>query len=739
MSTVDRLEAMVYDFLPERGDPTWYILGLSLALFIGFSIYMSLLYQSFWLTGADFGAYIHMFETTLSGNGWLEQGKYTPRGPEASYWGGHFTLTLLAFLPIYALFPSPYTLIVIKSFLLAASIPMLWVLARSHIESDRIAGLLTASYALNPFLWSAWLFDFQEQILLPILVFAAYYAYAKRRYIAFLVLLTLALLTNEFMVILTAGFLVGLAVAAYRGGRLRSEAPVFGVAVAVLVAVKLVSSWIISQFSPASGIPTDVIAGPIQPFVEGIRVGIGQLIAIVLAHPGLLIESVAVAIVDKAMFLVLLLVPVLFVAAVDEVSLGSLIPYLGFAWVFAGRSVYYTFGAHYPLYLLPFIYIGAVRVFGRIDFAAATDRAARARDRTERRTSARRVLSVLLALVLVVNVGVGVAFAAEQNAVPQTGKHTELLEEAIETVPKNTTLLTQNDIFPHVAARENATFTANRSLFYRYQKKHGMPTPEYILIDTQLETQHISWARPIRIIYSGQFGSPYGLAHYDRGIWIFKRGYNGTVQGIRGPPTFEPRVYKLAELIPNDAILINGNLVGYGGDNGAYFWYGPGAMLPPGNYTVTFRVNVTSTGTQPVVAFEVAAGVTPRAIASKTVTETNGFENVTVEFSLNQTRTNVEFRASQAGGEGRIALENITVESTGGPAIRLGNASATDVQSLRHVGGPRIGEFTETVRRNRKHRLGRAGGGPHGAELAERFVHVDRHRRVMTKGRYATD
>jgi uncharacterized membrane protein len=673
MSTTDRLAATARTCLPERGDPTWYVLGLSLVLFIGFSVYMSLLYQSFWLTGADFGAYIHMFESTLSGNGWLEQGKYTVRGPEASYWGGHFTLTLLAFLPIYALFPSPYTLIIIKSFLLAASIPMLWVLARSYIESDRVAGLLTASYALNPFLWSAWLFDFQEQILLPVLIFAAYYAYSKRRYTAFLVLLTLVLFTNEFMVLLTAGFLAGLAVAAYRGGRLRDEAPVFGVAVAVLIAARVISSWAIAQHSQASGIPTDVIAGPIQPFVEGIRVGIGQLVAIVLAHPGLIIESVAVAILDKAMFLVLLLVPVLFVAAVDEVSLGPLIPFLGFAWLFAGRSVYYTFGAHYPLYLLPFIYIGAVRVFGRIDFAAATDRAARARDRTESRTSARRVLSVLLALVLVVNVGVGVAFAAQENAVPSTGEHTELLDEAIETIPKNTTLLTQNDIFPHVAARENATFTANRSLFYRYQQKHGMPTPEYILIDTQLETQHIGWARPIRLIYSGQFGSPYGLAYYDRGIWIFKRGYDGPLQGIRGPPTFEPRTYKLSELIPNDAILINGNLVGYGGDSGAYYWYGPGTMLPPGNYTVTFQANVTSTGSQPVATLEVAAGVMPSAIASKTVTETNGVENVTVEFSLNQTRTNVEFRAAQAGGKGRIALENITVESVGGPAVRFGS------------------------------------------------------------------
>ncbi len=659
MST-ERLASTLDEYLPERGDPTWYVFGLSIFLFVGFSIYLSLLYQSFWLTGADFGAYIHMFESTLSGNGWLEQGKYTVRGPESSYWGGHFTVTLLAFLPIYALFPSPYTLLVIKSFLLAASIPMVWFLARSHIESDRVAGLLTASYALNPFLWSAWLFDFQEQILLPILIFAAYYAYAKRRYIAFLVLLTLILLTNEFMVLLTAGFLVGLAITAYRGDRLRKEAPVFGVALVIVLAVRTIANWAIAQHSRASGLPTAVISPPLQAFVEGSRVSIGKLISIVLAHPELLVDSIAVSIFDKVVFLVLLFLPVLFVAAVDEVTLGALIPFMGFAWVFAGRDVYYTFGAHYPLYLLPFIYIGAIRVLSRVDTASVVE--------TESaRASARTVLSGLLALVLVVNLAVGVAMGAQINAVPQTGEHTELLHEAIDEIPENASLLTQNDIFPHVAERENATFTANRTLFYRYQRIHGKPTPEYILLDTELETQNIEWARPVKEIYVGQLGTTYGLYRYDDQIWIFKRGYNGSTQGIRGPYTVEPRTYGPGDLIPNNALIIDGKLVGSGGSEGTYYWYGPGAMLPPGNYTATFRVNATSTGDQPVAILEVATGATPRPVARKPVTETNGVENVRLRFSLNRTQTNVEFRALQAGGEGRIAFENVTVESVGGP------------------------------------------------------------------------
>jgi uncharacterized membrane protein len=656
MSATERITASVGEYLPERSSPTWYVLALSLALFVGFSIYLSLLYRSFWLTGADFGSYIHMFETTLSGEGFLEQGKYTVRGPESSYWGGHFTATLLAFLPIYALVPSPYTLLVIKSFLLAASVPMLWILARSHIESDRIAGLLTASYALNPFLWSAWLFDFQEQILLPLLIFAAYYTYSERRYVAFLSFLTLVLFTNEFTTILVGGFLVGLVVVSYRGGRLRREAPYIGVAFGILVVARAIAGWAIAQYSNTSGLPTDVIAAPIQPFVEGSRVGIGQLIAIVLANPELIIDSLSVAVFDKVVYLVLLLLPVLFLAVADELTLGSLIPFMGFAWVFAGRDVYYTFGAHYPLYLLPFVYIGAVRVLSHVDIGGVVG--------TENaRTSARTVLSGLLALILVVNLAVGVAIGAQKNAVPATNEHTETLKEGIDTIPENASLLTQNDIYPHVAERPNANFSANRTLFYRYQRNNQRPTPEYILIDTQLETQGVEWAQPVRRTYASQFGAEYGLAHYDDEVWVFERGYNGSPEGIRGNYTVEPRTYELNDFIPNDALRIDGQLVGSGGSEGTYYWYGPGAMLPPGEYVATFRVNATSSGRIPVANLEVAAGTTPRPVASENVTNTDGLENVTVAFSLDRMHSNVEFRASRAGGPGRLALENVTVQS----------------------------------------------------------------------------
>jgi hypothetical protein len=80
--------------------PTRYIVTLSAALFVGFSVYMTLLFETYVLTGADFGTYVHMFDATLDGGGWLHQGKLVAGHPDGSYWGAtsprHFCCSCLS-------------------------------------------------------------------------------------------------------------------------------------------------------------------------------------------------------------------------------------------------------------------------------------------------------------------------------------------------------------------------------------------------------------------------------------------------------------------------------------------------------------------------------------------------------------------------------------------------------------------------------------------------------------------
>lgn len=701
-----RLIGRLSNAIPDRDDPTWYVFALSAALFVGFSVYMSVLYRQFVLGGADFGSYVHMFATTLAGEGWLQQGKYVASHPGGSYWGGHFTVTLLAFFPLYALFPSAYTLIVAKSFVLAASVPLLWLLARDRLESDRLAGWVTASYALNPFLWSAWLFHFQEQVLLPLLIFGAYYAYVERQSLRFLGLFALALLTNEFVVIIAVGFLGGLLVAAYRDDRLREDLPLLAGAAGLTVAVRLLATRVIDAFSTLSGIPPASIAPPFHPYVEGVRASILDLVAISLANPELVFETISLDMFQKFSFLVLLLVPVLFLAVTDEITLGALAPYLVFSWVFAGREVYFTFNAHYPLYLLPFVYIGSIRALRRIEHSGgmrdalpSDGRLLAKPDVDALRAITRSGLGRVFALVLVLNlIGAATVVAGhDQNDTATTSNaHDELRREAIELVPESASLLTQNDLYPHVATRPEATFIPVESTFGYYQERYGTPTPEYVLFDTATW-----WSTPIESVYAGQIGGQYGLYAYENGIWILRRGYDGPVRGITGGYAVEDRTYNAEAFIPNDARDLSGRIVASGGRAGTYLWYGPNALLPPGTYEATFRMNVTRTGEKPVVGVDVAAGKTHRAIADRTVPAVEGPQNVTVSFTIEKPQQAVEFRGYRAGGSGQVAFESVSLKFVSGPKNGSENSSFVrrDVRQGSHDGRLSVGEDEVTTDR----------------------------------------
>jgi uncharacterized membrane protein len=495
-------------------DPsTRLVLLLSGLLFVGFSVYLSFRYQTFYLYGGDFGDYVHLLSTTVNGTGFLQQGKF--RAGLDSYWGAHFAVTLLAFLPVFALVQSPYTLLVGQSFLLAASVPVLWVVVRSQLDDDRLAGLVVASYAFNPFLWSAWSNGFYEQSVLPVLVFGTYYAYRERSFGAFLLGVALVALTNESVALMMGGFLVGLwAVSAYRG-RLRSDIGVFAAAVAVVVVVKLLSSVVIGHFNATPGIALESLARPLHPFVDGPRTTTAGLVGTLVSNPALVTDLLAADGSGKAAGLLFLLAPVFFLALLDETTLGALAPFLLFGWLFAGKSGYYEFGGHYPLYVLPFVYVGAIRVLDRLSLTLPS--------------RAALVRGTLLVLALSTGVGV-VALQGPFGVRPvdTPNERTQLVNAAIDTVPPEATLVTQNDIYPHVAVRPTAKYVAAPAQFERYQRQHGPVRPDYVLVDSN--SKH--WSKKLTDGFGDRLGSEYGQYRAENGIVLWKRGYDGPVGSL---------------------------------------------------------------------------------------------------------------------------------------------------------------------------------------------------------------
>src|SRR5699024_5979705 len=171
--------------------------------------------------------------------------------------------------------------------------------------------------------------------------------------------------------------------------------------------------------------------------------------------------------------------------------------------------------------------------------------------------------------------------------------------------------------------------------FSAYERRYGPVKPEYILIDTELNS-NAPWARTVQQTYGDRLGDEYGLIKYQDGVQVFERGYDGPVSGITQPEP-SPRVYDAADLAIDTGEYENGRIVSTNGSEGDYIWFGPYDTLTTGNYTATFRVNVSGTGSEPVVMVGVAGGQDHARIASKQVTPKNGWQNVTVPFTLDET------------------------------------------------------------------------------------------------------
>jgi uncharacterized membrane protein/putative flippase GtrA len=654
------------------------VFALAGALFVGFTIYTSLLYRGYQLTGADFGSYLHMFWTTVNGHGFLQQGKFRAGHPGGVYWGAHFSLTLLGFLPFFAVWQSPYALLVAKSFVLAASVPLLWFVAREHIESRRLAGLVVVSYAFNPFLWSAWAFDFQEQSLLPLLVFAGYLLYARGRRAAFLVLLTLAMFTNEFVIPVAFGFLLGLAASTFKDGGLsapdrRTLLAGFG----LVVAAHFVAGFVIGQFSTINGVPVRVLARPFQPLVDGSRVSLGGLIPVALMNPDVALQALTIDLRRKVVYLVAFSLPLLFVAYADEVTLGSLAPFVGFAWLVSSRGSYLMFRAHYPLYLLPFVYIGAVRAIGRWGHLLPAASDVRTPD-VEIPWGATAKLAVA---ILLVNAGAFVVIGGGnmKPTQPKTDHH-DVIDAGLAAIPQEASVVTQNDLYPHVARRPDASFIVTPYEFDRFEREIGPIAPEYVVYDTELRSH---WVDQVLRSFDDRLGTEYGLYRYEDGFWVFKRGFEGTATAV----TSDAEVTWVADATTFDARAFStkagarqaGYVVSRDGTAGQRIWYGPYAVLAPGTYTATFTMYATGTGDRPAATVDVAVGDSHRVVASRQVPSKPGLQQVTLQFTLDRPTAKVEFRGAHAAGGGLVGLDDVSVtrQSTGGEVNADVTAAAT--------------------------------------------------------------
>ncbi|MFD7979534.1 DUF2079 domain-containing protein [Streptomyces sp. NPDC059071] len=429
-------------------------------------------------TGYDLG----IFEQAVRAYAELRAPVVPLRGEGFNLLGDHFHPLLAVLAPLYRLFPSPLTLLVAQSALLALAVVPLgrWAV---RVVGPRGAHAVAAGYGLSWGIASAAAFDFHEVALaVPLLAFSLE-ALGRQRWRAAVAWAAPLLLVKEDLGLTLA------AVGAYivLKGRTGGRGKALGLAT---VAAGLGGSLLeIKVLLPA--------LGPTGGYAHG-----GQLAA---AH-GSLLSALAHGPLDllrpdiKATTLILVFAPSALLALRSPLALIAL-PTLG--WRMASENGFHWGTAfHYSAVLMPVVFAGLLDVLGREtgrEKGRDTDRnqgrgTGRDTDRNQCRDTgseaARRNVRAALATVLAVTAVLIPSFPLAQLAQRATWQSTPHLDAAralLARIPDGATVAASNRLAPQLTSRCTVvlfpTFPVDGRLYEYRREDLPRPTAEWIVHD----------------------------------------------------------------------------------------------------------------------------------------------------------------------------------------------------------------------------------------------------------------
>ncbi|MFF6773616.1 DUF2079 domain-containing protein [Streptomyces sp. NPDC012637] len=394
------------------------------------------------------------------------------RGEDFNLLGDHFHPLLAVLAPLYRLFPSPLTLLVAQSALLAlAAVPLVRWAVRA--VGPRGAHAVAAGYGLSWGVASAAAFDFHEVALaVPLLAFSLE-ALGRRRWRAAVAWAAPLLLVKEDLGLTLAA--VGACIALK--GRTDGRARKLGLAT---VAAGLAGSLLeIKVLLPA--------LGPTGGYAHG-----GQLAA---AH-GSLLSALAHGPLDllrpdvKATTLILVFAPSALLALRSPLALVAL-PTLG--WRMASENGFHWGTAfHYSAVLMPVVFAGLLDVLGREtgrETVGVTGRVTGgAGDRETARRNVRAALATVLAVTAVLIPSFPLAQLA-QRATWHTTPHLEAARALLARIPDGATVAASNRLAPQLTSRCTVvlfpTFPVDGRLYEYRRENLPRPTAEWIVHDPQ--------------------------------------------------------------------------------------------------------------------------------------------------------------------------------------------------------------------------------------------------------------
>ncbi len=424
----------------------------------------------------------------------LESPVVFPQDPK-KYLANHAKFGGYLFLPIYAIYPKPQTLLVMQSTFIGMSALPLWAFARRHI-SDWMAAIVALAYLAYYPMHGASFSEFQYVPIAGFFILTTIWAAEERRWwifgIAFLVGLTMREDIPVGMAVVGAALL------------LSGHRPVAGLIMAVVASVYFVVLRFYIMDSAGDWWFPNMYK---ELWADGER-GFKSVIKTLLTNPLFVLTKILTE--KKVWYLLHLFVPLSFLPARRWYLWLAFVPGVLLTLLVTNYDPPTSFSFHYVMHWAPYIFVAAV---------LALESLGRRADNGPQRKVAAALGMAFASLVLSYNYGAfprrdgsfrggfhrvdfGISEAEEERY--------QNLQKLIAEIPKDASVAATEKLGPHVSSR-----------VYMYTMRHGPQNAEYALASSR--ELKLSRTRPklLEALRSGEYGVVKRIAD----MALMKRGY----------------------------------------------------------------------------------------------------------------------------------------------------------------------------------------------------------------------
>lgn len=590
----------------------------------------------------DLGIFNQIFWSTLHGRffyysvePWFGQ----------SFFSVHFSPILVFLMPFYAIFPHPGTLLVLQSFIIALGAVPLYFLAKDELN-ERLARLLSLLYLIHPLLLGANLFDFHFEAFIPVTLLSTIYFLKKKNTKFYVLSLLLSLMSHEYV-----AFLAILVILYELITKIKAKEEIRKIAPYVILTLSVSIIWIF-------------LASAIHSYLKPPETQSMNVLAPLLnemGRPLQLLSNLSNDLYTKFSYLTLLMAPLLFTSFFSSYILLT-VPWFVFAFTLS-YTPYYALGYQYSLVIIPFVYLSSIYGIKRLLHSTPS---------MQQTFSKILLFSALFFLI-------SSATLMQPQAIEI--QRIESTHSIISLVPGNTSVLTVNNLFPHISNRFDAwvlpfSYEEPYPLYYtgisevwkdyafKILNEHN---PDFVLLDLRVgETQNMKL-----IITELLAKRSYGVYAYAEDIILLKKNYEGA------PKVFVPlnATFNYRDLILYDGTIVRDPtstsrkvLAHTTKDfNKVTFWGGPNHVMPLGKYEVTFVLKLVGNGQN-------GSGVTINVTTEKgtkllnsTVVGVNDFKELetweafTLTFQITEVLASIEFEGLQVNNAFDLYLDYIEV------------------------------------------------------------------------------